>query len=123
MTAPDRLAIVRLPLLAPPQVRPAAFVFADDQGVTWVEPSYRDPEPGTAPAVHRVDGRLRARGLGVDVLAEGAVVAQVDPVGAVDDPEGSCARALADFSDLLVEAGIDLDTERAAVAAQLQGQG
>lgn len=117
---PDRLAIVRLPALA--QTRPAAFVFADARGLTWVEPSYRDPEPNTAPAVHRVDGTLRARGLGADVVQGDQVLAQVDPVGAVDDPEGSCARALADFTDALLDAGTDLDTERAAVAVQLDQQ-
>lgn len=118
---PDRLAIVQL--TDPPQLRPAAFVFADATGVTWVEPSYRDPQPNTAPAVHRVDGEQRTRGEGVDVLAGDQVVAHIAPLGTLDDPDGSCARALADFTDLLLEAGTDLDAERAVVAAQLQAQG
>lgn len=116
---PDRLAIVRVP--EADQVRPAAFVFPDAAGVTWVEPSYRDPVPATAPAVHRVEGQAVARADGFDVVAGEQVRATVRPVEtAEDDPDGSCARALADFADLLVADGVSLEEERRRVAAELE---
>ena len=116
---PDRLAIVRIPELA--QVRPAAFLFPDDTGVTWVEPSYRDPVPATMPAVHRLDGQLSAQGDGFDVLDGDQVLATVRPVEtAEDDEDGSCARALADFTDQLVAAGVTVEEERGNVADVLE---
>lgn len=116
---PDQLAIIRVPSID--QVRPAAFVFTDPDGMTWVEPSYRDPVPATMAAVHRLVGQTVAQGDGFDLVIGDTLVATVRPVAtAQDDADGSCARALADFGDLLVADGVTLDAERARVAELLQ---
>jgi hypothetical protein len=99
---PTALAIVTIPGLA--QIRPAAFVFVAGDAVTWVEPSYLDPEPGPRPALHTIAADL----------------VTIAPLGEADDPDGSCAAALLDFTDRLVEVGRTLEEERAAVLAALR---
>ena len=119
---PEQLAIVRIP--AVDQVRPAAFVFVDDAGVTWVEPSYLDPAGSTAPAVRRILGVAREAGDGFDVLTDGMVLATVRPMTDrdQDDADGSCGRALAQFTDQLVASGVSIEDERAAIEANLAAQ-
>jgi hypothetical protein len=101
---PTALAIVTIPGLA--QIRPAAFVFVAGDAVTWVEPSYLDPEPGPRPALHTIDADL-------------VTIVPLGTPGA-DDPDGSCTAALLDFTDRLVELGRTIEDERAAVLASLR---
>lgn len=119
---PLQLAIVRLP--THDQVRPAAFVFPDDQGVTWLEPGYLDPFPSSRPGDHRLDGELVANPPGFDLVVADQVVAEFRPLGTpgADDSEGTCTAALLDFTDALVVTGRTLEQERALVAAALSAQ-
>lgn len=119
---PEQLAIVRIP--AVDQVRPAAFVFVDPAGVTWVEPSYLDPAASTAPAVRRILGAAREEGEGFDMVVDGMVLATFRPMTdrAQDDSDGSCGRALAQFTDQLVAVGVSIEDERAAIEANLADQ-
>lgn len=115
---PESLAIVRI--ASQDQVRPAAFVFPRVGGFAWVEPSYRAPEPVTQPAVHILLGEVHDQDDGFDVLRGGSVVATVRPWStAQDDADGSCGRALADFTDLLVADGVSLQSERVVVETLL----
>lgn len=116
---PEALAIVRIPALD--QVRPAALVFADDQGVTWVEPGYADPDPPARNPVHRIEGTVVERGAGLAIEGDGRELATVVPMGTpgADDPEGSCSAALLAYTDTLAARGLSLEGERAAVAEEL----
>lgn len=113
---PDHDAIVRIP--SQRQVRPAAFVFATDDGFAWVEPSYHDPVANTAPAFHRLQGTIEQDGDSFALVgADGRKLATVRPMYApgADDPEGSCTAALLAFSDELVAAGVSQAEERLRV--------
>lgn len=111
-----QLQIVQL--TRPPGRRPAAFVFLDPDGATWIEPSYRDPYPNTMPAAHRVAGSVAQADGVVTVTDDAGVRATFSPwtTPGADDPGGTCKRALADFTDLLVLDGVTLDEEQAAIA-------
>lgn len=104
-------------LTRPPARRPAAFVFLEPGGAVWVEPSYRDPHPNTMPAAHHVEGVV-AKGDGVvTVTDDTGLRATFTPwtTPGADDPGGTCKRALADFTDLLVLDGVTLDEEQASI--------
>lgn len=112
-----QLQIVQLPTPTP-SPRPAAFVFLDPAGATWIEPSYRDPNPSTMPAAHRVAGTVANGGGVVTVTDDTGLRATFSPwsTPGADDPAGSCKQALADFTDLLVLDGVTLDEEQASIA-------
>lgn len=50
-----------------PLVRPAAFVFVDPGGLSWVEPSYADPFGAASSSFHRRDGRVVLVGDGIEL--------------------------------------------------------
>ncbi|MBL8324366.1 MAG: hypothetical protein JNJ89_05345 [Rubrivivax sp.] len=72
--------------------RPAAFVFADKEGVQWVEPSYADPHGASSPALHRCEGPWLAwnRVQGADWTVE---LVPCDP----REPSHAGARAALDW--------------------------
>jgi hypothetical protein len=113
-------AIVNVPNHGP---RPAALAFLTPDGAAWVEPAYLFPEPVTMPAFHRVIGSVSDQAEGFTVTtADGQAYTFNPPKRGHDDDESSCALALADWSDLLVELGRSESEEHAAIAAQLRDE-
>lgn len=91
-------------------IRPAAFVFVDDAGLSWVEPSYTDPEGAASPALHRRDGV-------VEVVADWLEVRSGDQLVTVqafvpDIHAGDDGGALAWFAEHLASTGQAWESER-----------
>lgn len=95
-------------------VRPAAFVWALQDGIEWVEPSYADPWGAATPAWHVRKGTLA--GYTVDSATE---LVEALPFEPELDGEERGAKPLLWFTGYLQKQGTTWEEERARVRALL----
>lgn len=104
--------------------RPAAFVFADGDGVVWVEPAYLDQTGASAPAEHRAGrAKLQQFGQAFNIVAEGeawsATLAEYDP----EEDADQIGPQIDFLFQQLEAAGTSWEDERERVRAIVFGTG
>jgi hypothetical protein len=93
--------------------RPAAFVYVDDTGLSWVEPSYADPMGAASPAAHRRAGDAVVVGDWIELRGGPEPVTAVQFVPEIH--AGDDGGALAWFDQHLADSGTDWAAERERV--------
>jgi hypothetical protein len=98
-------------------IRPAALVFVDVDGLTWVEPSYADPAGAASPAAHERKGKLRriAAGIVLENAEERIDVVPYDPA----EDAALVGDALDWWGGYLAAFGRSFEEERERVRARL----
>lgn len=89
-------------------VRPAAFVWATEGGIEWVEPSYADPYGAGSPAYHARSGEWIA----FNTLQAGDQVIEALPYDPQTDASLGSARPLQWFAQHLKDSGLRWAEER-----------
>lgn len=91
---------------------PAAFVYATEGGLAWLEPSYCDPWGVTSPALHRRAGDIAMRAGGVRWQGDDETV-DIYPFDPEDDGDG-VGQALGFWLGNMAARGVSFDDEREA---------
>lgn len=96
--------------------RPAAFVFADGDGVVWVEPAYLDPNGAAVPAAHRAGrAQLQLFGTAFNILADGGTWSVTLANYIAEEDEDQIGEQIAFLFDRLAAAGTTWHAERERV--------
>jgi hypothetical protein len=97
--------------------RPAIMVWRTPDGFAWLEPSYYDPAPISAPAFHRITGTVEEAHGGLYLRSAEWTMAAALPAASNEDPE--LAAAITFALDRIAAAGSTLESERATLSAEL----
>lgn len=102
--------------------RPAAFVFADRDGVVWVEPAYLDPYGAATPAMHRAQAaQVHQFGTAFNILADGGAWSVTLAGYIAEEDEDQIGEQIAFLLDRLAAAGTTWHAERERVRALVLG--
>lgn len=97
--------------------RPAVMVWRTPDGFAWLEPSYYDPEPLSAPAFHRITGTVEEAQGGLYLRSPEWTMAAALPASSNEDP--ALAAAINFALDRIAAAGSTLEAERTKLSADL----